>query len=216
MKVLITHQFNQAMLQLSSAQQKEVSQFYSFVSAMEKEELLNSALLTRITSKDEGIYTLRGKHVRVFCTFDEQGNVLFLDVGVATSSQFIQPETQTGETTLFGSKGDPKAYIAWDDDNTVYSFNGKPLAYIDENMNIYGFNGRHLGWFEEDVIWNHQGLRVGFTANSCPVYTQFEPFKGFKQFKPFKAFKQFAPFKPFKGVAASQESLLEFLENGRA
>ncbi len=85
MKVLITHQFNQAMLQLNTMQQQEVSSFYSFVSTMEKEDILNSALLTRIASKGEGIYTLRGKHVRIFCTFDEQGNILFLDVGNSTS-----------------------------------------------------------------------------------------------------------------------------------
>ncbi|MEJ1367867.1 MAG: hypothetical protein RPU35_06600 [Candidatus Sedimenticola sp. (ex Thyasira tokunagai)] len=216
MKVLITHQFNQAMLQLNTMQQQEVSSFYSFVSTMEKEDILSSALLTRIASKEEGIYTLRGKHVRIFCTFDEQDNILFLDVGVATSPQFIQPEEKTGETTLFGSKGDPKAYIAWDDENTIYSFNGKPLAYIDEELNIYGFNGKHLGWFEEDVVWNHQGQRVGFTSNTCPVYTQFEPFKGFKQFKPFKGFKQYAPFKPYKGTIASQVPLLDFLEGGRS
>lgn len=215
MKALITHQFNQAMTQLSPLQQQEVSRLYSVVTSLEKDEVINSPLLTRIKSEDEGIYTLRGQHVRIFCTFDASENIIFLDVASVTNHQIREMESQEDETTLFGKNGDPKAYIAWNEGNTIYSFNGKPLAYIDESNNVYGFNGKHLGWFEDSILWNHQGQRVGFTKNSSPVFTQFEPFKGFKQFKPFKGFKQFAPFKPFKSMAIATTSLMEFLEEGR-
>lgn len=215
MKVLITHQFNQAMLRLNSLQQQEVSRLFSLVRTLEKENVLNSALLTRITSKDEGIYTLRGKHVRIFCTFDADENILFLDVASAVIPQVVDTEVEEDKTTLFGVKGDPIAYIAWNDGNTIYSFNGKPLAYVDKNINIYGFNGKHLGWFEDGIVLDHQRRRVGFTKQASPVFTQFEPFKGFKQFKPFKGFKQFAPFKPLKSAANSATGLLDFLERGR-
>jgi mRNA-degrading endonuclease RelE of RelBE toxin-antitoxin system len=215
MKALITHQFNQSMAQLEPSQQKEVSRLFSMVTSLEKEEVINSPLLTRIKSKDEGIYTFRGRDVRIFCTFDANENIIFLDVTSVANHQFRGMETQEEETALFGKSGDPKAYIAWNEENTIYSFNGKPVAYIDEGNNVYGFNGKHLGWFEDGILWNHQGQRVGFTQKTSPVFTQFEPFKGFKQFKPFKGFKQFAPFKPFKSMTNATTSLIEFLEEGR-
>ncbi|WP_299977528.1 4-fold beta flower protein [Desulfobacula sp.] len=215
MKALITQQFNQAMSQLGQSQQKEVSRLFTFVTSIEKEEFLSSPLLTRIKSRDEGIYTLRGQNVRIFCTFDAQENIIFLDVTSVTNNQFSDMETQEEETTLFEKNGAPKAYIAWNDGNTIYSFNGKPLSYIDEGNDIFGFNGKHLGWFEDGILWNHQGQRVGFTAQTSPVFTQFEPFKGFKQFKPFKRFKQFKPFKPLKGMVKATTTLMEFLEEGR-
>jgi len=120
-----------------------------------------------------------------------------------------------GEITLFGSQGEPVAYIEDTKNKTIFSFNGEPLAYIDESNNLYVFNGMHLGWFEDQIIWNHLGQQIGFTKNTCPTFTKFEPFKGFKQFKPFKAFKQFAPFKPLKSSTVSSSGLLEFLRQGR-
>jgi len=92
------------------------------------------------------------------------------------------------ETTLFDPDGNSVAYIAPDDENTIYLWSGKPVAYL-EGENIYGFNGKHLGWFEEGIIWDHDGNRVGFIKGTLPVFAKFEPFKAFKQFKPFKVSK---------------------------
>jgi hypothetical protein len=118
------------------------------------------------------------------------------------------------ETTLFDSSGAPVAYIVDSDENTIYSFAGEPLAYID-GEHVYGFNGSHIGWFQEGTLWNHSGTRAGFTKNTLSGFTQFEPFKGFKQFKPFKGFKQFAPFQPFKNSANSKVPLYDWLALGR-
>ena len=215
MKALITHQFNSAMAGLTPAQQREVSQIFSWVNAIRKEDLLDSTWLTKIDSQGDGIYTLRGKTVRIFCTFDGEDNIIFVDVTRATGPSLPTEDSEPTELTLFATDGTPKVYVARDDDNTIYSFKGKPLAYIDDDSNVYGFNGSHLGWFEDGILWNHQGQRVGFTNSTCPVFTKFEPFKGFKQFKPFKAFKQFAPFKPFKGHSNSPQDVETFLEQGR-
>lgn len=103
------------------------------------------------------------------------------------------------EVTLFDGGGNASAYIAVNDELTIYLWNGKPVAYLVDDSNggyaVYGFNGQHLGWFAGGIVWNHAG------SASCAVkdvlqFTQFEPFKAFKQFKPFKAFRQFAPFRP--------------------
>lgn len=216
MNTLITPQFNQSMMQLDQKGKQEVVTLFQIANELSRENLISSSYLTRIKSEGEPIYTLRSKSVRVFCAFDSEGNLLFLDVKTAHDHSFPQEKLKESETTLFDRNGRPLVYIATDDDLTIYSFNGEPLAYLDENNNIYGFNGKHLGWFEENIIWNNQGQRVGFTKATCPVFTQFESFKGFKQFKPFKGFKQFVPFKPFKGMAVSNVGLLDFLKEGRA
>lgn len=214
MKVLIAEQFNRSMQQLRKEEQGEVVSMFALVSSMERELLVSSPILIRLQT-DSSLYTLRTQHTRIFCSFVGEDLVL-LDVKSASNGSFgssaYSQESKKGETTLFGPLGDPQAYIAPD---AIYSFEGRPLAYLD-GTSIYGFNGRHLGWFEEGVIWDHQGKRVGFIKSACPVFTAFEPFKGFKQFKPFKAFKQFAPFKPFLSKASAGTPLLKFLEHGRA
>lgn len=214
MKVLIAEQFNRAMQQLRKEEQTEVVSMFKLVSNMERESLMSSPMLIRLQS-DSSLYTLRTQYTRIFCSFVGD-DLVFLDVKSANKGAFgpsaYTQESKEEETTLFGSVGDPQAYIAPD---AIYSFEGRPLAYLD-GTNIYGFNGRHLGWFEKGVIFDHQGKRVGFTKSACPVFTKFEPFKGFKQFKPFKAFTQLAPFKPFLSNENSRTPLLKFLEQGRA
>ena len=218
MKTLITHQFNTAMLSLTTQMQQEVSGFYSLANTVDKEHLIASSF-TQIASENDDIFTLRGNTIRIFCTFttdDNEESIVFLDVKPVSS--FGYPGTLKdlqGEVTLFGSQGEPIAYIEDTSDKTIFTFNGEPLAYIDENDNIYGFNGHHLGWYEDQILWDHSGNKVGFTKNTCPSFTQFEPFKGFKQFKPFKNFKQFAPYKQFKSNNISSVGLLEFIKAGR-
>ncbi len=119
------------------------------------------------------------------------------------------------QESLLDKNGNAVAYIDYNDDNTIYLWNGTPVAYLDSENKIYGFNGKHLGWFEDGILWNHNGYKSGFNKNSVPVFAKFEPFKTFKQFKPFKAFKEFSKVKPFKSSTVSDESLEQFLTNGK-
>ena len=80
------------------------------------------------------------------------------------------------EETFFDSTGTPIAYIDHEDGATVYSFAGKPLAYLD-GESIFGFNGKHLGWFEDGVLWNYSGSQAGFIQARSPAFTQFERVK---------------------------------------
>jgi hypothetical protein len=119
------------------------------------------------------------------------------------------------QVTLFDGAGVAVAYVDYEDEATIYSFAGEPLAYLHED-HVYGFNGQHLGWFEQGVLRDHAGLSAGFFKDKSPVFTQFEPFKGFKQFKPFRGFQEFAPFKPFFSAAVIPGSLHDWLARGRA
>lgn len=219
MKVLISHQFNSAMQSLNGVSRQEASALYTFLSESDIEHIISSSF-TKITSTHNDVFTLRGNTIRIFCTFisqTEEKVIVLLDVKMVDDIEFNSSEEELkGETTLFGSRGEPTAYIEDSDEKTIFSFNGEPLAYIDENNNVYGFNGKHLGWFEGQIVWDHLGQQVGFTKSTCKTFRQFEPFKGFKQFKPFKAFKQLPPLKPLKGTGVSDVGLLKFLKKGRS
>lgn len=104
------------------------------------------------------------------------------------------------EVSLFDSGGNAVAYIALDDEMTIYLWSGKPVAYLTGDSqggyHVYGFNGEHLGWFLRGVIWGHDG-NASCAVKDVLAATQFEPYKAYKQYKPFKSFRQFAPFRPY-------------------
>ena len=119
------------------------------------------------------------------------------------------------EESLYNLRGDAIAYIAHDDDNTIYMWNGMPVAYIYDDC-IYGFNGKHLGWFDDGYIRDLGGNILGSNEESAVGFVGFEPFKGFKQFSPFRAFREFEHTKPFFGYVLSHDKLDCFLMRGRA
>jgi hypothetical protein len=73
------------------------------------------------------------------------------------------------EKILYNDKGEPVAYIAADYQQTIYLWDGFPVAYLYEGQHVYGVNGQHLGWFRDDVLYNNAGERAGFTNLTCPV-----------------------------------------------
>ena len=73
------------------------------------------------------------------------------------------------EQTLFDKEGNSVAYFAYDYHNTIYSWDGIPSAYLYDEQHVYGINGKHLGWFIDEIIFNNEGDRIGFTSNTCPV-----------------------------------------------
>jgi mRNA-degrading endonuclease RelE of RelBE toxin-antitoxin system len=217
MNVLITQQFNINMQKLAKSPQSEVVTLFNFASAATKEDIVNSPYVTNIVSNDDNIFTIRAGSVRIFCSFNlDTDELLFLDVNEVTSiNSQSKKSVDYSDLTLFDCNGKPTAYISDQKERVIYTFSGMPMAYIDEQENIYGFNGVHLGWFEDDIIWEHSGSRVGFTKDTCPVFRQFEPFKGFKQFKPFKVYTQYAPYKPCRAYDNSSIPLESFLGGGR-
>ena len=120
------------------------------------------------------------------------------------------------ETTLFDRRGDPVAYITAGFRETIFLWAGTPVAYLYEEEYIYGINGRHLGWFRNDVLFNNDGERIGFTFSTCPVGIAKEPVKGKKQpmdkIKPrWKAITY-----PKFGFNYADQDLKEFLAEGRS
>ena len=84
------------------------------------------------------------------------------------------------ERNLFNKSGDAVAYITDDYNQTIYLWEGYPVAYMYEEQQVYGINGRHLGWFIDDILFTNNGQRIGFTSNTCPVSVSKEPIKNEK------------------------------------
>lgn len=81
------------------------------------------------------------------------------------------------EKSLFNKNGNAVAYIAEDLQHSIYLWEGYPVAYLYNDRHIYGFNGRHLGWMIDDIIYDYDGLRTGFTYSTCPVSPEKEVIK---------------------------------------
>jgi hypothetical protein len=123
------------------------------------------------------------------------------------------------EVTLFNGKGKATAYVAVDEDMTIYLWGGKPVAYLEPDktgggFHVYGFNGKHLGWFVQGVGRDDDGDAACVVKERLKS-TEFEPFKAFKEFKPFKAFKEFAPYRPSFSKSFSNMTCSLFLAEGR-
>ena len=121
------------------------------------------------------------------------------------------------EVSLFDADGRATAYVAIDDELTLYLWSGQPVVYLDRGssgwFDVYGFNGRHLGWFVNGIVWDHDGKATCATEERLQT-TKFEPFKSFKQFKPFKSFKEYAPFRPTLVQSWSRVPCRFWLEQG--
>ena len=61
------------------------------------------------------------------------------------------------DITFYDSHGKPTAYT--EDNEHIYLFSGKPVAYID-GSSVYSYSGRHLGWFDEGWIRDNSGYCV--------------------------------------------------------
>ena len=119
------------------------------------------------------------------------------------------------ETTLFDKNGTSVAYMADDYRGTIHLWEGATVAYLYEDQHIYGFNGRHLGWFINDIIFNYQGERIGFTSRTCPVSIAKESVKPRKAPMEEVRSRWTAPPLPKLSFHLAGQELSEFLKMGQ-
>jgi 4-fold beta flower protein len=118
------------------------------------------------------------------------------------------------ETILYNKIGEAVAYIAADYHRTIYLWEGLPVAYLFDEGHLYGLNGRHLGWFKDEVIYNHDGVRVGFTSSTCPVSIAKPRPKGKKAPRDEIRPRWNAPALAKLGFKAADQDLADFLSEG--
>ena len=99
---------------------------------------------------------------------------------------------------FYNKKGDLFGYC--DDERTIYTFKGSPVAYIDKE-DLYAFSGKHLGYLEDGNIWDHNGDMLLFTDISK---FGIGPLKPNKALKPLKELKSRIPLKGKKVLKSSK------------
>jgi hypothetical protein len=119
------------------------------------------------------------------------------------------------DTSLYNEKGDPVAYISDDYSKTIYLTDGSPVAYVYNQDHVYGFNGRHLGWWIEEILYNDDGERVGFTSNTCPVPVGRRPVKTKEQSKDEVMPRWTAPPLPKLSFSFADSALKDLLLKGQ-
>ena len=129
----------------------------------------------------------------------------------------FQASASNDEVSLFDERGKAVAYIALDDELTIYLWSGTPVAYLERDSSggyhVYGFNGSHLGWFVGGVLRDHEGDAACATKESVR-YTEYEPYKAYKQYKPYKSYTEYAPYRPYFSNSFSQTPCRFLLAEG--
>jgi hypothetical protein len=117
------------------------------------------------------------------------------------------------ERALFNLRGEPVAYISKEARNTVYLYDGHPVAYL-YSHHVYGFNGLHLGWFINGVVYDAAGERIGFTSATSPLPASKEPPKAKKYAVTKMKGRQESPPLPDLGFNYSEKDFEDFLKAG--
>lgn len=115
------------------------------------------------------------------------------------------------EINLYDRNGYPVAYIANDEERSIYMWDGHAVCYIYQNK-IYGWKGHHIGWFIDNIIYDIHGYRVGFTKETCPHITYTPTIKNIKYIKYVKYVRHIPYMQPFLKKSYSSLSLSDFLQ----
>jgi 4-fold beta flower protein len=118
------------------------------------------------------------------------------------------------EKTLYDKKGEAVAYIAMDYRNAVFLWDGDAAAYLYEGGHVYGINGRHLGWFIDDILYDQDGTRIGFTSSTCPAAVGKTGPKGKRSILPELKPRWAAPPLPKLTFREAAQGLADFLREG--
>ena len=119
------------------------------------------------------------------------------------------------ERNLYNKNGDAAAYITSDYHDTIYLWDGSPVAYLYDDEHVYGINGRHLGWFIDDILYNSMGERIGFTSSTCPVASGKEPVKHERRVMDEIRSRWSAPPTPNFSFNFADRELADFLKEGQ-
>ncbi|MFN8698042.1 MAG: 4-fold beta flower protein [Flavobacteriales bacterium] len=126
--------------------------------------------------------------------------------------------TRAQQVNLYDDRGEVVAYIDYDEERTIYMWDGTPVAFLErdgQHTGIFGFNSTFLGWYEDGVVLDLEGYTVGSRKDALiQFYSEWLPFKGFQQIAPIQPITPFTPLKPFPQNRWSDISLGEFLRQG--
>lgn len=117
------------------------------------------------------------------------------------------------DKVFYNKNGKPVVYVIGED---IYSFDGVPLAYLNEGSFIYSYSGKHLGWFDNGWIIDLKGTYVFFSdgASGGPIQPlkQILPVRNVRGIKPIKSIREMRNLKPVKTNTWSSFCDLDFFK----
>jgi len=119
------------------------------------------------------------------------------------------------EKILYDKKGEAVAYIATDHHGAIFLWDGQAVAYHYEEDHLYGINGHHLGWFIDEIVYDQEGARIGFTTSTCPTAIGKRRPKGKRSVLPELKPRWAAPPLPKLTFREAAQNLADFLSEGR-
>lgn len=126
--------------------------------------------------------------------------------------------TNAQQVSLYDSDGEARAYIDFDEEATIFMWDGTPAAFIENDRRdlcVFGFNGIFLGWYEDGIIYDKKGYAVGARKGATNMMTKMERMKGMQKMTPMRPMTPMTPMKPMWKSSWSSTSLTEFLYFGK-
>ncbi|NLO71827.1 MAG: hypothetical protein GX102_12965 [Porphyromonadaceae bacterium] len=139
--------------------------------------------------------------------------LLFLILTILTVSTL-----SAQQVSLYDNDGEARAYIDYDEDATIFMWDGTPVAFIEKDgsdLCVFGFNGSFLGWYEDGIIYDKKGYAVGARKGAINMITKIERIKGIQKTTPIRPVTQITPIQPIWKSSWSKTSLTEFLYRGK-
>jgi len=122
------------------------------------------------------------------------------------------------QTSLYDSGGEARAYIDYNQEATIFMWDGTPVAFIEVNRDeicIFGFNGNFLGWYENGIIYEKKGYAVGVRKGAINMIYKPERIKGIQKIIPIRPITPITPIQPIWKSTWSSMDLTEFLYFGK-
>ncbi len=127
-------------------------------------------------------------------------------------------EIDAQQTSLYDSQGEARAYIDFEEDATIFMWDGTPVAFLEKDgsdIYVFGFNGSFMGWYEDGIIYDKKGYAVGAREGATNMTTRMERMKSMQKMTPMKPMTPMTPMQPMWKSSWSSNSLTEFLYFGK-
>jgi hypothetical protein len=130
----------------------------------------------------------------------------------------FQKVTSAQQISLYDNNGEARAYIDFDEEATIFFWDGTPAAFLEQDgrdICVIGFNGNFMGWYEDGIIYDKKGYAVGAREGAINMMTKMERMKGMQKMTPMRPMTPMSPMQPMWKSSWSSTSLTEFLYFGK-
>ncbi len=114
------------------------------------------------------------------------------------------------QVNLYDRYGNAIAYVDYGNNGAIYTWDGTPVAFIDQQGNDYAvftYNGDFLGWYENGAIYDQNGNIMAASENNLLTVPSVAPVKAVPQIEPVRPVTPVAPVKP---IFTSSWSSMDF------